>query len=83
MMNAFDAHSPHSVLVMDNFHSPHSRSQVTAFANWYTCTVLPPYSPDLNPTEEAFSNVKLYLCHHDELIMQARGDHSDTINRAF
>ena len=29
---------------------------------------LPPYSPDLNPIEEAFSAVKYYLKDHDELI---------------
>ena len=29
---------------------------------------LPPYSPDLNPIEEAFSYVKTYLREHDELL---------------
>ena len=29
---------------------------------------LPPYSPDLNPIEEAFSSVKYYLKQHDELL---------------
>ena len=29
---------------------------------------LPPYSPDLNPIESAFSCVKYYLKEHDELL---------------
>ena len=29
---------------------------------------LPPYSPDLNPIEEAFSYIKYYLKDHDELL---------------
>ena len=29
---------------------------------------LPPYSPDYNPIEEAFSSVKYYLKDHDELL---------------
>ena len=29
---------------------------------------LPPYSPDMNPIEEAFSSVKYFLQDHDELL---------------
>uniref|UniRef100_A0A1X7UAT6 Tc1-like transposase DDE domain-containing protein n=1 Tax=Amphimedon queenslandica TaxID=400682 RepID=A0A1X7UAT6_AMPQE len=29
---------------------------------------LPPYSPDYNPTEEAFSYVKYYLKEHEEFL---------------
>jgi hypothetical protein len=29
---------------------------------------LPPYSPDLNPIEEAFSKVKAFLCRHHQLL---------------
>jgi transposase len=50
------------------------------FGEWFFCTAflvahrfagvrveyLPPYSPDLNPIEEAFSKIKAYLrCHRD------------------
>ena len=31
---------------------------------------LPPYSPDLNPIEEAFSKVKAFLCHHWALLVR-------------
>jgi hypothetical protein len=27
---------------------------------------LPPYSPDLNPIEEAFSKTKHWTCHHQD-----------------
>ena len=43
---------------------------------------LPPYSPDLNPLEEAVSYIKQYLCKHNELL-QAIQDPTDVIMQAF
>lgn len=43
---------------------------------------LPPYSPNLNPLEEAFSYIKQYLRKHDELL-QALRDPRDVIMQAF
>ena len=43
---------------------------------------LPPYSPDLNPVEEAFCYVKQYLRKHDELL-QAISDPTHVIKQAF
>jgi len=34
---------------------------------------LPPYSPDLNPIEEAFSKIKAFIRHH-RLLLSRRGD---------
>jgi len=34
---------------------------------------LPPYSPDLNPIEEAFSKIKAFLRRH-QLLLSRRGD---------
>ena len=34
---------------------------------------LPPYSPDLNPIEEAFSKIKAFLRHH-RLYLTCEGD---------
>jgi len=34
---------------------------------------LPPYSPDLNPIEEAFLKIKAFLCHH-HLLLTREGD---------
>jgi DDE superfamily endonuclease len=35
---------------------------------------LPPYSPDLNPIEEAFSKIKHFLHHHQDYYLAAIGD---------
>ena len=43
---------------------------------------LPPYSPDLNPIELTFSNLKRYLQEHQEII-QAANNVSDIIETAF
>ena len=43
---------------------------------------LPPYSPDLNPIEFAFSYVKSYLRGHDE-VLQAISDPSSIIKAAL
>jgi transposase len=43
---------------------------------------LPPYSPDLNPIEEAFSQVKHYLRQND-LVLQSARDSTPLIWDAF
>jgi len=43
---------------------------------------LPPYSPDVNPMEEAFSYIKSYLRKHDELL-RAVPNPQDIIRLAF
>jgi hypothetical protein len=63
---------PKSVLVMDNtsFHQPERVEQLCADAGVKVLS-LPPYSPDLNPMEEFFAELKalirrswpLHLCH--------------------
>jgi hypothetical protein len=35
---------------------------------------LPPYSPDLNPIEEAFSKIKHWIRHHQDYYGAAKGD---------
>ena len=62
MMRLFDGTNPHSVLILDNC-SVHHTEEVTELLTGAGIIVffLPPYSPDLNPIEEAFSYVKQYL----------------------
>lgn len=58
---------PRSVIVMDNASVHHDRQE-------YICEVarrkgvfvrfLPPYSPDFNPIEESFSDLKAYIRRH-------------------
>ena len=60
----FDGHNPHSVVVLDNCSIHHVEEtirirmlqEVGAIVHFF-----PPYSPDLNPIEEAFSKVKATL----------------------
>ena len=58
----FNGMNPHSVVVLDNC-SIHHYTEVVATLNEIGVLVhfLPPYSPDLNPIEEAFSKVKTLL----------------------
>lgn len=56
---------PKSVLVMDNasFHHSESLEQMCSQAG-VKLVYLPPYSPDLNPIEELFSEVKAFIKRH-------------------
>jgi hypothetical protein len=38
---------------------------------------LPPYSPDLNPIEEAFSAIKAHLRRHLHVLLAAMGEEDD------
>ena len=60
----FDGQNPHSVVVMDNC-AVHHVQEIVAMIEQVGAIVhfLPPYSPDLNPIEEAFSKVKSELKH--------------------
>ena len=54
--------SPGQVIVMDNL-SAHKGERVRELIEGEGCELLylPPYSPDFNPIEEAFSKVKFFL----------------------
>ena len=69
-MMPFNGSNPHSILVMDNNCSIHHTHEVKDLLNQagVLALYLPPYSPDLNPIEEAFSYVKSYLRKHDDII---------------
>ena len=83
LMLPFNGINSHSVLIMDNC-AVHHASKVRQLVQsaGIVSLFLPPYSPDLNPIEEAFSNVKKYLRKHDELL-QAVQDPTDVIKAAF
>ena len=58
----FDGDNPRSVVVLDNASIHHVERVIDLFsAAGVLVRFLPPYSPDLNPIEEAFSKVKSYL----------------------
>ena len=53
---------PRSVLLLDNARIYHS-DEVTALVHSFSCIIeyLPPYSPDFQPVELAFSVIKAHL----------------------
>ena len=58
----FDGDNPRSVVVLDNAAIHHVEAVTSLIsASGALVRFLPPYSPDLNPIEEAFSKVKSYL----------------------
>ena len=69
MMHPVDGSSPNSILIMNNC-SIHHISEVKELMrqSGIVMLFLPPYSPDLNPVEEAFSYIKNYLQKHDQLL---------------
>ena len=82
-MNSFDGSSPKSVLVLDNCSIHHVHEVLEVFrTTGIVVMFLPPYSPDYNPVEEAFSYVKYYLKRHDDLLQQL-DDKSPIIESAF
>ena len=68
-MMPFDGTNPASIVVMDNcaIHHVDEVNQLLEEAG-ILLIYLPPYSPDFNPIEEAFSKVKSYLKEHDDII---------------
>lgn len=82
-MLPFDGTNPRSIAVLDNCSIHHVESVVDLFTDAGILVLwLPPYSPDFNPAENAFSKVKYYLKEHDE-VMQVVSDPIPIIQAAF
>jgi transposase len=66
---------PLSVLVLDNARIHHN-NKILALADWFGVRIeyLPPYSPDLNPIKEAFSQIKHFLRRHKDYYSTTQGD---------
>ena len=61
-LQPFNGTNPNSIIVMDNASIHHSTQVVQTLENLgLLIYFLPPYSPDLNPIEEAFSKLKYIL----------------------
>jgi transposase len=75
---------PGQIVVMDNL-SAHKAQRVKELIEEYGCEALylPPYSPDLNPIEEAFSKVKGLLrkaeARSREALVEAMGKALDAV----
>ena len=62
LLNAFDGCSPRSVVVLDNASIHHTDQVVSAILSTGALVkFLPPYSPDMNPIELVFGEMKQYL----------------------
>lgn len=84
MMQQFDGSCPQSILVMDNCSIHHVAEVKELFQEaGIVLLFLPPYSPDLNPVEEAFSYVKNYPRKYDELLQAIISDSTDIIQAAL
>ena len=69
----FDGHNSNSMVVMDNASIHHSEKVCDLVASVGALLIyLPPYSPDLNPIEEAFSSVKAFLEAHEAIVHSSR-----------
>lgn len=82
-MRAFNGSNPNSVIIMDNC-SIHHIQEVKQLLNQagILALFLPPYSPDLNPIEEAFNYVKSYLRKHD-ILLQSGAPMPTIVEAAF
>ena len=83
IIQPFNGSNPKSVVVLDNASIHH----VDAVVDMITATgalvrFLPPYSPDLNPIEEVFSQVKSYI-RDNEIIYQTTEEPRLIIASAF
>ena len=68
ILKPFNWSNPHLVVIMDNA-SIHHVQEVTDLIESHGAKILflPPYSPDLNPLEEVFSQVKSIMKQNDSL----------------
>ena len=82
-MRPFDGISSASIAIMDNLSVHHAPEIIDLFQKaGILLLFLPPFSPDLNPIQEAFSYVKYYLKRHDELL-QSLPDPTIVVKHAF
>ena len=79
----FNGTNQHSVIILDNCSIHHVDHVVDLMESMGVLVIfLPPYSPDLNPIEEAFSKVKACL-KANELAFEVLDDPTDILLGAF
>ena len=65
----FNGINPHSMVVMDNASIHHAADSIHLIESMGALVLfVPPYSPDLNAIEEAFSSIKSYLKANEEVL---------------
>lgn len=79
----FNGSNPKSIVVLDNASIHHTAAvEATIRSVGAIVRYLPPYSPDMNPLEEVFAEVKQFLVSNDP-ILQSTQSPSTIINHAF
>lgn len=74
-LQPFNGVNPNSVVILDNASIHHVDSVVQVIQNTGALVqFLPPYSPDLNPIEEAFSKLKYTLKANEEALTDVEPD---------
>ena len=81
----FNGYNPHSIVILDNASIHHTDAVVNLLQSIGVLVhFLPPYCPDLNPIEEAFSKVKYHLKANESAIQASRDNElEDFILSAF
>ncbi len=80
----FDGTNPHSVVIMDNASIHHVDGVVEMIQSVGALVIfLPPYSPDYNPIEEAFSKVKTLVKQYEADLEMEQMDLEDIVLAAF
>ena len=79
----FDRINPHSIIIMDNASIHHTGDSIELIESMGVLVLfVPPYSPDLNAIEEAFSSIKSYLKANEE-VLQESNDIEKVVAEAF
>ena len=81
-MRTYDGTTPQSILIMDNLSVHHTSEVIDLFIQAGILVIMTPYSPDLNPIEEAFSYIKNYLRTH-QVLLDSLPDPTAVITSAF
>ena len=80
----FNGVNPHSVVIMDNASIHHVKEVVEMIQGVGAMVIfLPPYSPDYNPIEEAFSKVKALVKEYESDLEMDNMDIEDIVLSAF
>ena len=75
-LQPFDGINSHSIVVMDNCSIHHTQEVVSLIEEVGVIVhFLPPYSPDLNPIEEAFSKVKFNIKYLERIMDMSDLEH--------
>ena len=84
LLMPFDGKNHHSVMVMDNASTHHVNGISELIATAGSLLIyLPPYSPDYNPIEEAFSKVKTVIETYEQELELDGMDLKDLVLLAF